>query len=175
MKNFAFYLINDEEVVLLYRHEVEQLDSTLLPLQDEGSMCAYLLTDVVKKWIEDNRINVCSTIDDCYTREWNGPVEIVNTEVINPENEQKIICAWVTSDYAESDRAERQLCVTTNGYYDWTSTRTKILEKLCDKDANLKELEQEWMEEVSQFSEQALRDLDVSWKGLLNEANKIFN
>lgn len=61
---------------------------------------------------------------------------------------------WSSVDYQKSDEYVRELCVTTNSYYDWTSSRKLMLNRI--ESASRKELEElraEWEDIVSQYSD----------------------
>lgn len=116
----------------------------------------------------------CLTLDDSDAGKYNGETEIVETEVVNPQNEQRIIVEWVSQSYAESDEYERMLCVDTDSYYDWTSERTKMknsirrcLDKYGDIDQSLRE---EWNEIVARYSNTCEWDLpSVNFDDIVKE------
>lgn len=60
--------------------------------------------------------------------------EITDAPFVNPENEQnlRVDCAWSPVIYNKSDEYTRQLLVTTNKYYDWTSERRRMIDNLYD-------------------------------------------
>lgn len=60
--------------------------------------------------------------------------EITDAPFVNPENEQllRVDCAWSPVIYNKSDEYTRQLLVTTNRYYDWTSERSRMIDSLRD-------------------------------------------
>lgn len=109
---------------------------------------------------------------------YGGEVEIVETGVMNPENEQRIIMAWVSKDYAASDEYERELCATTTSYYDWTSERTKMIDKIQAAIRNGATIEQtkacveEWKSIVGRYSNPlgAVFPKDPDFESVLKEA-----
>lgn len=60
--------------------------------------------------------------------------EITDAPFVNPGNEQKlrVDCAWSPVIYNKSDEYTRQLLVTTDNYYDWTSERRRMIDNLYD-------------------------------------------
>lgn len=54
--------------------------------------------------------------------------EFIEMEIINPENEQRLIYAWVPANMEQQLEDEKELA-ETNSYYDWTSTWTSFCQK----------------------------------------------
>lgn len=88
--------------------------------------------------------------------------EITDAPIRNEENEQKLIvdCAWSSVAYHDSDEFVRELLVTTNQYYNWTSERKRMIDKIEDyykqgehSCYTLEGLRQEWEEIVRQYKD----------------------
>lgn len=91
-----------------------------------------------------NGTDTCSANDDAGLLDPEVEYEIVDTECVSLGNDQKLSLGWWTKDYAEYDLVNRQLCVGTDRYYDWTSELTRFLRAMC------KELEEhpDWFNEA---------------------------
>lgn len=108
--------------------------------------------------------------------------EITDEAIVNDENEQRLMvdCVWSTIDYHKSDLYVRELLVTTNDHYDWTSERRRMINKIYDSikndrfDAQKSELEKEWNEIVAQYSDPLgiaeFHDNDINFESLVEEA-----
>ena len=87
--------------------------------------------------------------------------EITDQPIVNDENEQRLIvdCVFSTVNYWKSDMYCRQLLVTTTRFYDWTSDRRRMIDMIHESIKNDRfeeqknELEKEWNEMVSQYSD----------------------
>ena len=92
--------------------------------------------------------------------------EITDKPIVNPENEQKLIVddVWSTVTYNQSDEYERELLISTSRYHNWTSRRSKMLDRIYDvltaeddedneKEEKLATLRNEWEEICSQYSD----------------------
>lgn len=117
----------------------------------------------------------CLTDEDKWDGQYNGETEIVETIVVNPQNTQKIVVAWVSEAYAESDEYERMLCTDTTCFYDWTSERTAMkdrIRKSIDKYGEINPLlEKEWKEIVDRYTNTCDWDLpSVEFIDLVKEA-----
>lgn len=64
--------------------------------------------------------------------------EITDASIQNPEWEQGVLSAWVTTAYAKSDMYVRELLITTTDYHAWKSARKWEIDCLWRKlkDAN---------------------------------------
>lgn len=58
--------------------------------------------------------------------------EITDAPIVCPENEQKLMvdCVWSSVLYNDSDQYVRELLVTTDQYYNWTSNRRCMIDAL---------------------------------------------
>ena len=69
--------------------------------------------------------------------------EITDRPIRNDENDERLMvdCVWSPLDCNKSDEFVRELLVTTDGYYDWTSERSRMIngiqDALKDADENL--------------------------------------
>ena len=172
------YIFNNQQVVLLYDTEVQEINNQVSPLSDYGcNINPYTLTDEVRGWIEQGVITPCASYDECYCGVSDNEEEIIHARVRNIENGQHLIEEWITKSYAISDEAIRELCATTDSYCDWTSERKKMFDKIYDltqsyEDDELREelatLRQEWEEIVDNYDTSDVDD-DYSWEGLIKE------
>ena len=104
--------------------------------------------------------------------------EITDAPIRNEENEQKLLFdgVWSTVDYQKSDEYVRELCVTTDRFYDWTSSRKRMLDRI--ESASRKDLESlraEWKDIVSQYSDplgfEEWETQKADFDSLIQEAN----
>lgn len=169
MKNFKNYRYNSEQVVLL---PLDEMDVKPLAAYDTN-YGVYALTPEITERIESGELTVGLTYEDSY----GAPLldeeeEIDYRDVQNMENEQRLTYEWVSVEYALQDEAHRMLCVTTDNYYDWTSDRTKMLDRMWqahqDDRLNREECEAEWNEIVNNYHFVFDGD-DPSFDGLWNE------
>ena len=107
-----------------------------------------------------------------------NPAVILETEIQNPENEQKLILEWVTLPYADSDLYQRELCTTTNDYCEWKSKRTRFIENLLDDIAIFGKIsndrEKEWNDIRSEYCDPLGWDWEnkASFQSILDEINR---
>ena len=124
MEKIKSYLYEGSEVILLDPNDVPGFTS----LVDDGEIQPYKITAELISYIEEHDIAPMLTYDDSYSG-YSEPEEILNTTVQNIENEQRLLYnEWVRESYAEQDETHRELAVTTDRYYDWTSERTRFIE-----------------------------------------------
>lgn len=116
--------------------------------------------------------DITVTMDDSYGA-YSGCVEIVETDVRSYENEQRLVCVWVTKDWAESDKWERELAIDTDDYYGWTSERTSFINSLHIDIELLGEIgdrrEQQWEQICEQFSNPLNWEADISYEGIIKQ------
>lgn len=116
--------------------------------------------------------DITVTMDDSYGA-YSGCVEIVETDVRSYENEQRLVCVWVTKDWAESDQWERELAIDTDDYYGWTSERTSFINSLYIDIELLGEIgdrrEQQWEQICEQFSNPLNWEADISYEGIIKQ------
>lgn len=62
--------------------------------------------------------------------DYNDDDVLIYTSFINPENEQKIIYWLGTQKDIDQDQFERDFCIDTNQYHDWTSEYTEYMKKI---------------------------------------------
>jgi hypothetical protein len=163
-----YYYYQKNNVVLFYVHEAEQFG--LYPISEENEIGCYLLDKYVTELIKQRKIEPLLTYDDSYSG-YADPDDIIYADVVNIENDQRLINVWCRSYYAGIDLAERELCVTTNGYFDWTSERSQMIDKIDSNMYELSELKKEWNNIVNRYKPY-LKDLyqDYSFESLLEES-----
>lgn len=153
MKSFKNYRLNGEQVVLIYLDEMEGIEPLAAYDTNYG---VYALTPEIEPRIEAGELTVGLTYEDSY----GAPIldeeeEIDYRDVQNMENEQRLAHEWVSVEYAKQDEAHRMLCVTTDEYYDWTSDRAEMLDRMWQarQKGNLrrKECEEEWEEITNRY------------------------
>lgn len=128
----VFYVYDDVEVVLanLDNSKFENVKC----LADDGNLGAFPIKDIdfelTKQDIrQEYSASYCCDCDDF-------GAEIVLADVMNVENEQKLVYTFVDKEYAEDDQYQRELMTQTNGYYDWESERTKFINR-CANDTTI--------------------------------------
>lgn len=166
------YTYNNQQIVLLHDSEVKSLIADVLPVASMGDKYnPYILTDEIVGLIYAGKIEAHKTYEDGYNEydEENDGGEIVYAEIRNAENSQHLIYDWVGVDWVETDKAERELCVTTDTFHDWTSERRSMIEKL-QSGGNISELKKEWETIVESFNTSDVYE-DYSWDGIIEEAN----
>lgn len=160
----ASYIYKGEPGFLMYEQEGKKA------LDCCGGQYFYPMSEFTdKELVRLTSDDVCCTIEDCYVGECaDDEMEITDGTVTNPENPQRLINTWVGVDYAKDDEVERELTVTTDRYYDWTSERKKMLDKITnyeEKEYDLSELELEW--------EKIVRSYGINPTGVHSWANLI--
>lgn len=70
----------------------------------------------------------------------NDEKEIVNEEVVNVENEQRLIYCFVNKKYYEADLYKRMMLTETHKYYSWQSALTKTLKHAHCEIATIKRI-----------------------------------
>lgn len=149
-KKIKVYNYNDVLVFLAFEDDVKGVK----PLDTDGNIGAYPIECY-------DGSTVCCTTEEVYSGEWVDEVEIVCCECVSPENDQSLLIGWWSIDYAINDEFERTFLVTTDRYYDWTSERTKMLEKLSIASVDdvvtrevYTKLKLEWDNMVSRFCQE---------------------
>lgn len=112
-------------------------------------------------------------IDDVFAGTCVGGEAIIIADIINPENEQKLLRnQFVTKAYYYDDLIQRELFTSTTSYHDWTSERSKFIQKYKNEDNTLEFLETEWDKITSKFkSGNALSASDVDFNEIWDEIN----
>lgn len=141
--------------------------NNLISLDYNGAWVDFVaLTDEVSNLINNGSIDPQTTYLDSYSAyEWEW--EILSWHCVNIENEQKLIYVRERVEAMKYDEDNREYNVITNSYYDWTSEAKKMSErkeaieeklKWCEDyellklQKELKELEKEWNEKISNLS-----------------------
>lgn len=128
---------------------------------DDGAQTVFVPCEDLESSIIDKNITPLGTTDDSYSDYSYG--EITDTRCVNPEYEQGLIYGWWHKEYAESDRYVRELLTITNSYYNWTSERSRMADRLEDiltgegsaesMRRQLARAKQDWEETCSQYSD----------------------
>lgn len=165
-KQIKVYKYNDVRVFLAYEDDVKGVK----PLDTSGNIGAYPIECY-------NGSTVCCTTEEVYIGDYvDDDLEIACCECVNPENDKRLLIGWWSIDYAIRDEFERIFLVATDRYYDWTSERTKMLEKLCnasDDDVVTREvyteLKLEWDNMVNRFCQEHIVLLSAPFDELIEE------
>lgn len=157
------YTFNEREVFLLYTDRKEK------PIETFNDVGAFEITSELLMSVCNSDIIKC--YEDSYAGDfYGGAIEIGTVQIY--ENEQRLVTGWVGVEYAKQDLAHRELAVSTDNYYDWTSERTKFIERHADTD-ELDAMGQEWAEICHSYGEPFDGD-DISFAGVLEERNEMF-
>lgn len=193
----------DDEKILEYPELMDKIEHLYIMLNDDyendmGVLCVVegekrfvplVLLPATEYLIEDWS---CVPYDVVPGIEIENLSFLVYDEVVNNENEQKLIEEYVTPEYAAFDYAERELCVITDRYYDWVSRREKILneilaeneydeyDNLCITPEQAEEYSADWEETIDRVYAEVERtygvsrveivlDADLSFEALLDE------
>ena len=78
--------------------------------------------------------------------------ELVECNIINPENEQKIITAIIDSTDVDYHEAQKELTLTTQ-YHDWSGTVADRLYELLQNEELDTELVEQYNEAVSNYNQ----------------------
>ena len=178
-RNYAWYTYKGEEVVIVgqyldYSFETEKFNG-IEPLETSDNAAILRISDIENGGIKINPDDVQNTLDDL--EDWNGPVEIICEQVVNPENEQKLTpFVFVSKDYYQQDLIERQLLTDTTKYHDWTSERTSFVHKIRDEVTLKEETLAEWKKVCSEitkdFSENGSDfNFDELWENITDYRN----
>lgn len=167
----ASYIYKGELGFLMYEQDGKKA------LGNCGDQYFYPMSEFTdEELVELTSEDVCVTLEDCYGGCADDEPEITDTAVVNPENEQRLIYAWVGIEYAKDNEIERKLLTLTDRYYDWTSERKKMFDKIFDykeKGYDLSELEFEWKNIVSGYGIEPT-DVNYSWANLMDEYSRKF-
>lgn len=123
------------------------------PVATNGNFGFYSLASIEGKDITDNDCAL-EYYDTYEPRPVSIHEEIVSEEVVNIENDQRLIDCFVSKDLYKQDLYERMLCTETDRYYDWTSELTRVKHYAFDNRnrENVKELtEAKWNEVSKQY------------------------
>lgn len=99
----------------------------------------------------------------------------------NPENDHSLCEQWLTPEEADSDEYIRELCVTTDNYYDWTSERARLINRvLADIDDGeidvdrLARHEADWRETCTRYCDPMGWDYDndASFSSIMKEIKR---
>ena len=172
MKTYANYLYNGIPSVLLYEEDALRLCPAQEPLSTDGGFHPYELTDELAAAIEAENFLPCGNYEDSYLGGWTEATEIGYNTVRNIENDQRTVIEWTSNEYAMMDEAERELCVTTDRYYDWTSARAEMIRQI-EGGYDIQELEKEWNTKCAEY-ESVLDSIneDYSFASIIEEANR---
>lgn len=149
---YIFYVYKGEVGILCY------LDKDIANekgYENDGQIVFVPAYDMAESCKDIADEHCCGTYEDSYD-EYGGCMSIDLHTVVNIENEQCLVCVWVSDEYADSDEYQRELCTETDRYYDWTSERTRMIDNIIDamdEEKDLSELENEWCEKVSQYKD----------------------
>ena len=184
MDNIPYYLYAGNKVILLNDDEVKK--GGFKPVKNEWCCNPYKITSELINYLRDNDITPLRCGEDSYSGILSNGEEIIFDEIVNFENEQRLIPCWTTEEWQKWDRFEREYRVTTNNYYSWKSQReiyiNDINDILCcradDKDFikyKIDSLRKEWEEEIKankpDNSMYDVDDFDDSFDALLAETN----
>ncbi len=134
------------------------------------------------KFVPENEIGklsddtVLRVILDDETGGYTDSQEIVNAEVTNPENEQKLMVAWVSRGYALQDEMHRMLIAETDSHYDWTSDRTRFVEECIIpylEQCEILEEKLKWYDKVGIDDEEEQADYDAMKAYIAEEPEKL--
>lgn len=90
--------------------------------------CDWLTYKEIKEIKEKDEINTPTLYWDNY----NDNDILYYYQMINPENEQKLIYSLATEEEKSQSDFERDFCTKTNSYYDFTSTYSTYMGKITD-------------------------------------------
>lgn len=138
-RGLDFYTLDGVEVVLadLNNPKFDCLDA----IDDDGSIGAYRLDEIDFKI---DKTDLKKEIYSSYDNSQGCGDDIVLEFVTNPENSQKLLYAFAHKESYESDLYERELLITTNKYYDWTSARARFVENVARNLGNKQSRLAEW-------------------------------
>ena len=122
-----------------------------------------------------NGSSVSLAQDDVYSEASEDGTDIVSSECVNPENNQRLIHGFWTRNYAYQDEFERTFITDTDRFYDWTSDFTIMKRKLQDKDdghgcisiSDYFQLYGEWEKSVEAFNHAHGTDFSVPFDDVL--------
>ena len=131
--DLKFYSYNDKQGILLYESDADELG---IEKKQSYSDCIkfYSFENIKEKNISAEKLTGKEqlTYIDSYNG-YGGDTDIDETYIRNVENEQQIINCWVELINADTDNYEREMLVTTNQYYNWTSFRAEFIKKYSEE------------------------------------------
>lgn len=156
---YVFYVYKGEVGILCY---LDDDTANAKGYASDGQIAfvpAYDMEGVCKDL--DN--GACATYEDSYDA-YCGCMSIDLHTVTNIENEQRLLhYTWVSDVYAESDEYQRELLTITDKYYDWTSERSRMIDKIIDamdRGIALAGLKKEWCWRISLYKDPLGVDTD---------------
>ena len=164
-RNYAWYVMDGKEGILSYIDNPKL--SGIEPTENDGSIGFYPF-DTIPEGTEITAEDVLLELSDRQAGEAHSGFSIVYEEIVNPENNQRLIYEFVDKDWYEDDLYERMLCTETSKYYDWTSDRTKFIDSQANEETFKAEAKAEWeeicfkYEGLNHYSESP--DFDEIWK-----------
>lgn len=121
--NIQTYNLNGTVVYLADMDDVPGVT----PIDYVGNIGAYTVDSY-------NGCLVRCTTDDAYSGVSSDcDTAIISAACVNPENDQRLVEGWWTKEYYTDDLFSREYLTTTDNYYDWTSARTRMINRLVDK------------------------------------------
>lgn len=114
--------------------------------------------------------------DEDYSGASDDGTEIVATECVNPENEQRLVSGFFTVEWAVNDWFTSDYLVTTDKYYDWSSYRSVMIDKLwseavdgCITSDMRDECKDQWDESIAAFNAKHKTDFTAPFDDVINE------
>lgn len=168
------YRYNGVPVVILDEDDADLLRDPNI-LDENGGESIVEATPSIMAQIDELGIDVHCTLYECYGGIYlTDDTEIICATIRNPENEQRLICAFVSKDEAAQDEAERELCVITDSDHDWTSQRRNMINQIeedIDDEEALAGLKEEWQTICESYpGYDLIEDGSASWVSIYDDA-----
>lgn len=164
-RDYAWYVMDGKEGILADINNPKL--AGIEPIEDDGSIGFYAFADI-PEGTEITAEDVLLELSDRQAGEAHSGFAIVYEEIVNPENEQRLIYEFVDKDWYEDSLFERMLCTETSKYYDWTSDRTRFIDSQANEETFKAEVEAEWEEICSEYKGMnhysEAPDFDEIWK-----------
>lgn len=147
-RNYAWYVMDGKEGILSFIDNPKL--AGIKPYKDDGSIGFYPFY-TIPEGTEITSEDVLLELSDRQAGEAHSGFSIVYEEIVNPENNQRLIYEFVDKDWYEDDLFERMLCTETSQYYDWTSDRTKFIDSQSEQETTKEEAKAEWEEICAEY------------------------
>ena len=104
----------------------------------------------IEKYCEENGVNLPDTFEKV--------MNYIEAEIINPENEQRLIYALIPEEDEKYEEARKELTLTSC-YHDWNNTIADKLAEIQDRAereefGDEEDLIEEWNDLLSEYNEQ---------------------
>lgn len=137
LKELPVYLFNDIEGVLLDDVECARNNIDFYAHEYIGQVAFIPLSELTEKEITKSD---CRLAESDYGMGYVEETDIEIQDIVARENEQKLLTVWELSIFKNDNEYQKEMMITTNKYYEWTSYRAEFVEKYSNELLRLTDL-----------------------------------